>query len=92
MLLRFLPFVLFPAGKSLPPVVLYLGRVLPGAIMAMLVVYCFKGTVVLSPPYAVPELAATAVVAGIYLWRGSVLGAIGLGTLCYMTLVQYVFG
>lgn len=89
--LRFLPFVLFPAGHELPKVLLYLGRVLPGAVMAMLVVYCFKGTVVMSWPYALPEIIATGVVSVIYLWRSDVLSAVGIGTLCYMFLVQKIF-
>ena len=89
--LRFLPFVLFPAGKQLPRVLLYLGRVLPGAVMAMLVVYCFKDTVILKPPYALPEIIATVLVSVIYWTRGSVLQSIGLGTICYMVLVQSVF-
>lgn len=91
MLLRFLPFVIFPQGKTLPGVLLYLGRVLPGAIMAMLVVYCFKNTAVFVPPYALPEAVATAVVAVIYLWRSDVLSAVGIGTVCYMILVQKFF-
>lgn len=91
MTLRFLPFILFPAGKRMPKMLLYLGRVLPGAIMAMLVVYCFKNTVILSWPYALPEIIATAVVSVIYLWRENVLASIGAGTVCYMALVQCVF-
>ena len=42
MVLRFLPFWLFPAGKKTPAFILYLGRVLPCAVMGMLAVYCYK--------------------------------------------------
>lgn len=90
-MLRFLPFLLFPAGHTLPKVLLYLGRVLPGAIMAMLVVYCFKGTVVLAYPYALPELIATTAVSIIYLKSENVLASIGVGTVLYMVLVQMIF-
>ena len=38
---RATPFLLF-GNRSTPSVVLYLGRMLPPAIMAMLVVYCLK--------------------------------------------------
>ncbi len=38
MLTRFLPFILFPAGKPTPKYVKYLGRVLPPAVFGMLVV------------------------------------------------------
>ena len=39
---RWLPFVLFPEQKEPPAVVAYLGKVLPPAMMGLLVVYCFK--------------------------------------------------
>ena len=42
MLTRFLPFLLFPAGKPTPKYVRYLGKVLPPAVFGMLVIYCLK--------------------------------------------------
>ena len=39
---RFLPFLIFGSGRKTPEIVTYLGKVLPCAIMGMLVVYCFK--------------------------------------------------
>lgn len=54
-LTRFLPFLLFDRGDSPPKLVLYLGRVLPPAVIAMLIVYCLR-----SPSVAVPaELTAS---------------------------------
>ena len=41
-LTRVLPFALFPGNKKTPEFILYLGEVLPFAIIGMLVVYCFK--------------------------------------------------
>ena len=41
-LTRWLPFWLFPEKKAPPPVVTYLGKVLPPAMMGLLVVYCLK--------------------------------------------------
>ena len=38
--LRFLPFLIFNGKRSTPEFVTYLGRILPYAIMGMLVVYC----------------------------------------------------
>lgn len=90
-LLRFLPFLIFRSESNTPKALYYLGAVLPGAIMGMLVVYCFKSTVVLSWPYALPELIATAVVVGTYLWKKNSLISIGVGTVLYMVLVQFVF-
>ena len=40
-LLRSLPFLIFSGGKT-PAFITYLGKVLPYAIMGMLVVYCLK--------------------------------------------------
>lgn len=40
---RFLPFILFPAGKQTPKFVDFLGKTLPFATMGLLVVYCLKG-------------------------------------------------
>ena len=42
-LTRALPFILFDHGDHPPKLVLYLGKVLPPAIIAMLIVYCFRG-------------------------------------------------
>ena len=41
-LTRALPFLLFDRGSHPPKLVLYLGRVLPPAIIAMLIVYCLR--------------------------------------------------
>ena len=91
MALRFLPFLVFPEGKKLPRFLEYLGAVLPGAIMGMLVVYCFKSTSVVSWPYGMPELIASAIVIITYLLFKKSLISIGLGTVAYMLLVQLVF-
>lgn len=50
-LTRALPFLLFDRGESPPKLVLYLGRVLPPAIIAMLIVYCLRACP-LPPPAA----------------------------------------
>lgn len=88
---RFLPFLIFRKESKMPKALLYLGNVLPGAIMGMLVIYCFKSTVVVSWPFALPELMATAVVVCLYLWKRNTLISIGAGTILYMFLVQAVF-
>ena len=63
MLTRFLPFLLFPAGKPTPKYIQYLGRVLPAAVFGMLVVYCLKNVQILSGSHGLPEAIAIAVVA-----------------------------
>ena len=59
-LTRALPFLLFDRGESPPKLVLYLGRVLPPAIIAMLIVYCLKGVSFATPAGWVPALLASA--------------------------------
>lgn len=91
MLIRFLPFILFPENKEVPKLLTYLSTVLPAAVMGMLVVYCFKGVSFIKTPYALPEIIATLVVAGLYIWKKNILISIGAGTVLYMILVQMVF-
>ena len=88
---RWLPFLLFPESKKPPKVVLYLGKVLPPAMMGLLVVYCFKNVSWLSGSHGAPELLATAAVVGLHLWKKNVLLSIAGGTALYMVLLQVVF-
>ncbi len=89
-LLRFLPFFVFGKGRKTPPYIAYLGRVLPPAIMGMLVIYCLKDVSLLRAPFGLPELAAGAAVAGLQAWKHNSLVSILAGTLIYMVLVQQV--
>lgn len=75
----------------MPGYVRYLGKVLPFAIIAMLVVYCLKGTNLLAWPYGLPELIAVAAVVALHVWKKNTLLSIGAGTVLYMVLVQFVF-
>lgn len=88
---RFLPFVLFPAGKETPKFIDYLGGKLPYASMGLLVVYCLKGVHVTSGSHGIPELVAAVVTAALQVWRKNVLLSISAGTVIYMLLVQMVF-
>lgn len=90
-LTRFLPFLLFDRGESPPRIVLYLGRVLPPAIIAMLIIYCLRGVSFASPAGWVPQLVCVAVVVALHLWKHNNLLSIFGGTVLYMVLVQTVF-
>lgn len=96
-LTRVLPFLLFDRGEAPPKVVLYLGRVLPPAIIAMLIVYCVKEvklvwSVELSALAGwLPTLIAVAAVVLLHLWKRNNLLSIFGGTALYMVLVQFVF-
>ena len=88
---RFLPFLVFPAGKKTPPYVQYLGKVLPAAALGMLVIYCLKDVSVFTGMHAVPELISIAVVTILHFWKRQMLLSIAGGTIVYMLLVQFVF-
>ena len=86
MLLRFLPFVLF--SKGTPKIILYLGDVLPYAVMGMLVVYCLKGIDFLDGTHGIPEVISVALVAILHKWKHSTILSILAGTICYMVLIR----
>ena len=88
---RFLPFLLFPAGKETPPYIRYLGKYLPPAVFGLLVVYCLKNVSVFSGSHGLPELIAILAVVALHTWKRQILLSIAAGTFCYMALVQFVF-
>lgn len=102
-LTRALPFLLFDRGDHPPKLVLYLGRVLPPAVIAMLIVYCLKSNILaveanltslLNPAVLnqwLPALLAVAVVVLLHIWKHNNLLSIFGGTILYMVLVQAVF-
>ena len=89
--IRFLPFVIFSGGRKTPRIIERLGKVLPAAIMGMLVVYCLKHVRFTGAAGFVPELIACLLVGALHLWKRNTLLSIIAGTLCYMLLVQRVF-
>ncbi len=90
-LLRFLPFIIFHEGRETPQIITYLGKYLPPALIAMLVIYCFKSVSIVSRPHGLPEFIAAALVAILHIWKRNTLLSIGAGTICYMILIQFVF-
>ncbi len=90
-LTRVIPFILFPANKETPKYIVYLGSVLPYAIIAMLVVYCVKEVSISTFPFGLPELIAIIAIVIIHIWKMNSLLSIGGGTIFYMLLVQFVF-
>ncbi|MBQ4062374.1 MAG: AzlD domain-containing protein [Christensenellaceae bacterium] len=90
-LIRFLPFIIFKKGRETPPFVTYLGKVLPYAIMGMLVVFCLKNISFIDAPHGLPELIACAIVAGLHLWKRNTLISIVGGTACYMLMIRFIF-
>lgn len=91
MLTRFLPFLLFPADKPTPKYIQYLGKVLPGAVFGLLIIYCLKNVSLLSGSHGLPEMISIVLVVILHLWKRQMLLSIAAGTVCYMLLVQLVF-
>lgn len=91
MALRFVPFLIFGGKRKTPKYISYLGRVLPFAIMGMLVVYCLRGTGFSALSEWLPQLISCALVVILHLWKKNTLVSIIGGTVCYMVLVQLVF-
>lgn len=87
---RFLPFLVF-SGKETPKFVKYLGEYLPGAVFAMLVVYCLKNVSIIDGSHGIPEAISLVTVVLLHLWKRQMLLSISIGTVLYMILIQTVF-
>lgn len=92
MLTRFLPFLVFSPKKPTPKYIRYLGQALPCAVFGMLVVYCLRNVNITGGNYGLPELIAILVTVLLHLWKRQMLLSIAGGTLCYMLMVQFLFG
>lgn len=88
---RFLPFALFGGKRQVSRDVQYLGQRLPSAVIAILVIYCLKSINILDINSVAPQLISVAIVAALHIWRRNNLLSIGVGTVVYMVLVQFVF-
>lgn len=91
MVTRFLPFLVFPAGKPTPKYIQYLGKVLPAAVFGLLIIYCLKNVSIFAGNHGIPELISIALVVMLHLWKRQMLLSIAGGTICYMLLIQFVF-
>lgn len=85
--LRALPFVLF-GNSHMPPVLHKIADLMPPAIIAVLVVYCLKGSVVNLSLESAAAAAAAAATALVHVWKRNTLASIGLGTVVYMVLIR----
>ena len=86
--IRAIPFVAFGGKREVPATVTYLGKVLPPAIMVILVIYCVKSIDLFTGSHGIPELLSIAVVAGLHVWKKNTLLSIGVGTALYMLLIR----
>ncbi len=104
MLTRFIPFIVFRPGKPTPKYVLYLGKVLPASVFALLVMYCLRhisfikmctsatsGTSdwhFILSNDTIAQLIAVAFTIAIHVWRKSIMWSLAAGTICYMILIR----
>ena len=88
--MRALPFLIFSGKRETPAFVRYLGRALPSATFALLIVYCLRHTDVRTA-FALPEIIAVGLTVGLHLWKRQMLLSIAGGTVAYMLLVQCIF-
>ncbi|NLC89692.1 MAG: branched-chain amino acid transporter AzlD [Clostridiaceae bacterium] len=91
MLTRFLPFLIFSDKKATPKYITYLGKALPAASFAMLIVYSLRNTELSGGTYGLAEALAIMVTCVLYFWKRQMLLPIAGGTITYMLLVQLVF-
>ncbi|MFC4355562.1 branched-chain amino acid transporter permease [Chryseomicrobium palamuruense] len=91
MLTRFLPFWIFPADKPTPGYVLFLGRLLPPAVLGLLVIYSVKDVEWTGGLYGIPELLGILLIVLLHTWKRNMLLSIAGGTLFYMGLIQFIF-
>ena len=89
LLTRFLPFIIFK-GKKIPKALDYLGFALPASVFGMILVYALKDTVVLSYPFAIPEVLGLLVTTVVYLCERETLLCMALGAVVYMFLGEVV--
>ena len=88
---RFLPFLIFPAGKPTPKYIQYLGKVLAPATFALLVIYSLKDVSFSAENYGLPEIIGIFLTVVLHLWKRQMLLSIAGGTISYMILVQFIF-
>lgn len=91
MLTRFIPFIAFPSDKPTPKYIQYLGKVLPAAVIGLLVIYCFKDVRLTTGNHGIPEFIGAAIVVVLHFWKKNMFLSIATGTIAYMFLVQMVF-
>lgn len=85
---RLFPFLLFGGRKRVPAAITYLGKVLPPAIMATLIIYCLKSVNFAQFPSGTAEVVSILLVAALHAWKRNTLLSMAAGTVCYMALIR----
>ena len=85
---RMIPFFLFRPGKNLPAYIQYLGKALPSAVFALLVVYPHKDKQNNTENHGMPKALSLAVTVAIHVWKRNMLLSMAAGTACCMALTR----
>ncbi len=86
--LRACPFIIFGKKRKLPERLVMLGKILPSAIMAVLVVYCLKDVGSSWVGVGIPKIVGVIITAICYKLSHSTLPSICIGTVGYMILIR----
>ena len=87
--LRALPFLAFGGSQKMPDWLDRLGKTLPSAIMAVLIVYCLKDVGDDFVADGLWKLIAALITAVSYKWKHNTLISILLGTVSYMLFLHF---
>ena len=90
-LLRLCPFIIFGKGNETPKNVLFIGNVLPTAMIAILIVYCLKGDTTSFSEKLVPQLISCPAAFLLHYKFSNTLVSIGCSTALYMILIRTLF-
>ena len=88
---RLVPFAVFGRKKEVPKTIDYLGKVLPPAIIASLIIYCIRNVDFTTGTHGAAEIISILVTALLHIWKRNTLISIGGGTILYMFLIQHTF-
>ncbi len=84
-------FLIFGGRKDIPKAVIYLGKALPPAIMAILVFYCLREMDMTKYPFGLAEII-TVVFAAVLQWKKeNTILTTAASTVLYMVLIRTVF-
>lgn len=88
---RFLPFAIFSEDKPTPEYIQFLGKALPSAVFALLVVYCYRSIEWTGDNHGLPEIIASLVTIALHFWKRNMFLSMLGGTATYILLIQFVF-
>lgn len=88
--LRALPFAVFSGKRKMPPWLERLGTMLPSAVMAALLVYCFRDALTAFDLSGGAKVLSAVVTALVYRLRHNTLLAVAAGTALCMALLALI--